>query len=474
MPIAVDVSRGGRGTTALTPPRAKRTHALAWALAAVSFLFVSGICLASPSEVHITAAAVNGGLVISATRADGRQPAINSFTLDDPPRLVFDLSDSLLPADHPRALEVDAAGVASIRIGQNQPDPPVVRVVVDLAVEGEIPAWDIREGESPGEAAIVVHTGGIPLLTLPEVTPCGEALLVRFAGVGALPRRTGVLSEPPRLFVDLVGAEVSGELTRDFSEGLVSEVRLGQQPEEDGAPVGRLVVELREDAAHSIFEEGTDLVVAVGGEPWALPLPEYRGDKRLQDKTIVVDPGHGGKDTGAQAPRAGGGKGMVLEKDLVLDISQRLARILKAEGAKVVMTRSDDTYLSLQARAEIANRLHADAFVSVHCNSCDRPNTLHGTSVYYDHAHSIALARAVQSELLAALGTYDKGVRNANFAVIRRTRVPGILVETAFINHWGDQKRLLNDNFRERAARAIARGIMDFLGRTGDENAEGE
>lgn len=127
------------------------------------------------------------------------------------------------------------------------------------------------------------------------------------------------------------------------------------------------------------------------------------------------------------------------------------------------MTRDDDTYVSLSGRAEIANRLKADAFVSVHCNSCDRPDTLCGTSVYFDHQHSARFARLVQNELVAALGTVDKGVRNANFAVIRRTRVPGILVETAFINHKEDRARLLHPEFRERAARAMAAGLIRFL-----------
>ncbi len=133
------------------------------------------------------------------------------------------------------------------------------------------------------------------------------------------------------------------------------------------------------------------------------------------------------------------------------------------------MTRDDDTYVSLSARAEVANRLKANAFISIHCNSCDRPNTLHGTSVYFDHRHSAGFARLVQNELVAALGTMDKGVRNANFAVIRRARVPGILVETAFINHEEDRARLLHPRFRERAARAVAAGLIRFLKEGGPE-----
>jgi N-acetylmuramoyl-L-alanine amidase len=90
---------------------------------------------------------------------------------------------------------------------------------------------------------------------------------------------------------------------------------------------------------------------------------------------------------------------------------------------------------------------------------------LNGTSVYYDHDNSIALAEAVHQELLAALGTTNKGVRNANFAVIRKTKGKGILVETAFINHQGDREKLTNGNFQERAARAIVQGLINAFSR---------
>ena len=83
--------------------------------------------------------------------------------------------------------------------------------------------------------------------------------------------------------------------------------------------------------------------------------------------------------------------------------------------------------------------------------------------MYYAHAHSLALAELVQRELISWLGTKDKGVRNANFAVIRRTQSPGILVEAAFINHEGDRERLMHPNFRERTARAVLRGVARFL-----------
>ncbi len=229
--------------------------------------------------------------------------------------------------------------------------------------------------------------------------------------------------------------------------------------------MSRVVVELRESLPHSFYCDGDDLVLVIGAQNWALPPPTYHPAGRLKGKRIVVDPGHGGKDVGAPA-KPGSPPEAPYEKDVVLDIGLRLSRLLRSEGAAVTMTRSDDTFITLQGRAAAANDLKADTFVSVHCNSCPTPDTLSGTSVYYDHDNSIELAKLVQKEMIASLGTQDNGIRNANFAVIRRTTGPGILVETAFINHESDREKLTNPNFRERTARAILQGVIRFLQQT--------
>jgi N-acetylmuramoyl-L-alanine amidase len=286
-----------------------------------------------------------------------------------------------------------------------------------------------------------------------------------------LPRAVAALADPPRVYADLSHAVLEESYREESDAGAVREIRMAQQPAEPERPVARLVVEMREEQAYTVFSDRDDLIIAVGPQPWALPLSEYQAAEQLKGKRIVVDPGHGGEDIGAPAVFGPPPRGP-FEKDIVLDIGQRLAKLLAAEGAEVTMTREDDTYITLQERAALANRLRADAFISIHCDSCDNPNTLSGTSVYYDHAHSARFAQLVQGELTAALGTRNKGVRNANFAVIRRTQGPGILVETAYINHEQDRARLIHPNFRERAARAIARGLIEFTnGPSADRDA---
>ncbi|MFB3881718.1 MAG: N-acetylmuramoyl-L-alanine amidase [Armatimonadota bacterium] len=386
---------------------------------------------------------------------------IKGFTLANPPRLVFDLPGARLGADLPASIPLSLDGAKLLRLGQFSAQPDIARIVVDLTAGSEPPEWAARKGSKPGETLLVLGKGGPITLAAPVVNREADCVLVRLAGAGALRRSVGVLDNPYRIYADVQSAAADWYKT-ECDQAPLAGVRMGPQAPKDGEPVARVVVELRRKQAYSVFADGADLVIAVGPQPWALPLPTYVGAGRLRGKTIVVDAGHGGKDIGAPAG-FGSPPSKPYEKNITLDIAQRLAAALKAEGASVTMTRKDDTFVALQARAAVANDLNADALISIHCNSCEAPNSLSGTSVYYDHPHSERFAALVQSELIAALGTVDKGVRNANFAVIRRTKGPGILVETAFINNDDDRERLEHPNFRERTARAIVEGLVEYL-----------
>ena len=410
-------------------------------------------------------------LAIAILSSDSRTLELESFSLDGPPRLVFDVPDAILAADQTPCFDLGAAGLRQLRVGQYQSDPAKVRIVLDLGFSPP-PAWRVVQGR-PGETIVSLGPRGPVALQPPAVKADGDTVLLRLAGAASLPRRQATLDDPPRIYADLTDAVLSASFRQDFSEGPVRELRMAQQAPACGHPVARLVVELPQPRSYILFSDGPDLLLAVGPEPWALTPPPYHAAARLRGKRIVVDPGHGGKDIGAPA-LPGPPPQPPFEKDIVLDIGIRLARLLQAEGAAVTMTREDDTYVSLQARAALANELKADAFVSLHCNSYRTPDTLRGTSVYYDHENSIELAKLVQEELISALGTDDKGIRSANFAVIRRTQGPGILVESAFINHEGDRLRLINPNFRERAARAILQGMIRFLSEAPTLSTPGE
>jgi N-acetylmuramoyl-L-alanine amidase len=440
--------------------RVRRVHALCLLTACLA-LTIPACALAEVRKVTGFEITSQGAEVIVSIASPGTAPlALRSFPLRNPRRLVFDLQEASLVSGLPTSLPAPGLGISEVRIKQYSADPPVVRLVLDLSEERPDPVWSVRAAAVRGTTLLVLSPPPPQPLAPPAVVTKDERVEVRLAGAGALPRQSGSLDNPPRVFIDIACATTPATDRRTFDSGPVRQIRIAPHTLPDGTPMVRLVVELAEPCRYAEASSGDDLVVVLE-EGAAQTAGEDKGP--LAGKVIVVDPGHGGADSGAPSAAAKA-KDRVLEKDITLDIGLRLARLLGEKGATVVLTRKDDTYLPLPDRAEVANRLKADAFISVHCNSCGTPNTLHGTSVYYDHADSAGFAQCVQNELIRELGRRDNGIRNANFSVIRRAQCPGVLVETAFINHDEEMELLTDPDFRERAAAAIVRGVARFFG----------
>ena len=193
------------------------------------------------------------------------------------------------------------------------------------------------------------------------------------------------------------------------------------------------------------------------GPAWKFqPPPSYNG------RLIVIDPGHGGSDSGS----AHNG---LLEKDVTLDISRRLRTLLVSRGWVVKMTRDTDVDVyqpndsardELQARDDVANAAGARLFISVHINAFTS-SALNGTTTYYFKPDSVDLARAVHAKL-ASLPTHDDGIEKANFYVIRHAKMPAILVETAFLSNPGDAAYLKQPSFLQDVALDIADGVGTY------------
>lgn len=176
--------------------------------------------------------------------------------------------------------------------------------------------------------------------------------------------------------------------------------------------------------------------------------------------TVVIDPGHGGRDPGAV------GINGLQEKQVVNDIAPRVATILREQGANVVMTRDSDIEVDLAPRVQTAERVNASIFVSIHANaiSMSRPD-VNGLETFYASDSGQRLANTVHSTVLRAMGMRDRRVRAARFYVIRRTSMPAILVETGFVTGAEDAPNLADPAWRERMAQAIAEGILLHLQR---------
>ncbi|MBM3710025.1 MAG: PKD domain-containing protein, partial [Actinobacteria bacterium] len=172
---------------------------------------------------------------------------------------------------------------------------------------------------------------------------------------------------------------------------------------------------------------------------------------------VFIDPGHGGSDPGAI------GFGFY-EKTANLDIALRVKQKLEASGFTVVMSRTNDTGYSLDERVSMANRSGADIFVSIHNNASISPYS-HGTETYWcanGVAGSQQLASLIQSYLVSQIGRANRGVKTANFRVIKYTTMPAALVEVAFISNQTENDLLRSPDFREKSAIGIANAIKKF------------
>lgn len=190
----------------------------------------------------------------------------------------------------------------------------------------------------------------------------------------------------------------------------------------------------------------------------------------LKGKIIALDAGHGGSDTGAIGPTG------VTEKGVTLRVAKALQKLLQAEGATVLMTRTTDTEVSpkkanasdveeLQARCDVGNDGNADIFISMHMDSFTN-STPSGTTGYYYTKGSKAgqrLAQYLSEGVVTALGTGNRGTKSCNFYVVKHTDMPAILVEMAFISNDKEEKLMNSEAGINRAAEGLLNGLRRFF-----------
>lgn len=395
----------------------------------------------------------------------------NVFALQEPTRVVVDLIGATV--DGARELPVASRFASKVRVSQFAQD--VVRVVVELqgtttaalltsrldgAVEGDaVPGPDGRvsfvlnpltgvtlqgDTEEASELAnvtnvAVLQDGGTEYVLIETDAPMRPSL-----------RR---LRKPERLVLDLPGMQVARSLgltASDLRDGIVVAVRAGQAE----PTVSRIVVELDQIAEYYLMlsADGRRAVLALRRSP-------------LAGRTVVVDPGHGGRDPGAV------GYAGTYEKDVTLAIALMVAGMLEKAGATVVMTRHEDTTVELAARSALANAVGADAFVSIHADAVGFGRIASGTSTFYfpendgatDSSLNRRYAEAVHAEVLRMLGLRDRGVHQRAFHVVRDTMMPAALVEVGFIDNPDEEKLLVDPDFQARAAAGIVQGIVRFF-----------
>jgi len=223
--------------------------------------------------------------------------------------------------------------------------------------------------------------------------------------------------------------------------------------------VARLVLDLNDGYAKNdlsiSFENGVLTVAQPAGSTPAAP-PEN------ENPLIVLDAGHGGSDVGA--PYNG-----CNEKDIDLAITLKLGALLTSAGYRVEYTRTADTTVSLADRAGLANTLNADIFVCIHANAYAPKPEVSGLETYYliGGERSKTLAADIHNAILASVDVTDRGVRTANYYVLKNTLMPAVLVETGYVTNAEECARLNDESYQQQLAEAITHGIQTYFAATG-------
>jgi N-acetylmuramoyl-L-alanine amidase len=342
---------------------------------------------------------------------------------------------------------------------------------------------------------------------------------------GSLQYATGRLPNPERLYVDLLQARLASGWQKEklaVDDARVTAIRVAQHRR----GVVRFVVDIQQIKTYAVFSlqtpyrividlQGTQLTQRPPPQVQApLPQPPRQptearksapSTRYASPPTIVIDPGHGGKDPGALGPNG------MLEKDVVLQVAKALRQLIHKHMPRyqVVMTRETDVFRPLTERTKLANDNHAEVFVSLHTNASKR-HSVRGIETWYfsfeaktERAQDIAarennmslqqfselerilrdlhetdrinqsalLAGATQKALVSTLTEQDhtipdRGVDGAPFIVLLRTEMPSILVEIGFLTNKGEAARLQHQSYQQTLARGIFEGLNTFLSKS--------
>ena len=481
-----------------------------------------------------------------------------SQRIDNPARIFFDLQNTSLVSNLVgKTFDVDDGLLKRIRVAQSQAgksrivlevsdrsdydtfllaNPP--RLIVDIHNKDldaadvsnksvrpqETPAQSTEIERGPAPPAQTIQTASLkqpePLISSSAKTPNTATGAKREGSAGTeskLPVTATSKSRIPITRVPSVNGPKKIVVDDDDSDDTSTvEVAKAEPPNVNSSDATALKVRAPDNktpasAANSLNQPPKGLVKTKRKNAESFPdvreaSPTANGDRSLiralglKIGKIVIDPGHGGHDTGTIGPNG------LEEKDLVLDVGRRLGKLLQGRlGADVVFTRKDDTFIPLETRTSIANQEQADLFVSIHANS-SRDQDARGVETYYlnftssaealdvaarenaasdksihelqDLVKKIALkekieesrefASNVQRALHTGLaakspGIRDRGVKKAPFIVLIGANMPSILAEISFVSNPGDERRLRTPEYRQRIAESLYRGISKYV-----------
>ena len=470
--------------------------------AAIRLLAATTVAVGSSSAASPEVTAVRYWTLADTTRVAIEitgEVRYHSDRAQNPERIFFDLAGTRPFIDGHRLFSTEVGDKRLKRIRVAETMPGITRVVLDLESPAE---FTVSRLDNPSRMIIELRSVGAPSDTIFRA-PDREASPVRREAepMREPPRRAAALppaiSDPPSLKADVVRPQVARMAAKTVTTSVVvlpapapaapPAAAPSKSEVNDAAPVKsasrtappRVVPK----AARESADGETSLIRALG----------------LKINRVVIDPGHGGPDEGTVGRRG------LMEKELVLDVAKRVGKLIEDRmGSEVIYTRTDDTFIPLHARTEMANEKKADLFLSIHANSSPHPK-IGGIEVYYlnftrssdaldvaarenasseksvfelkDLIQSITLHEKVEesrefaSKVQGSLQTFEtrynaaaknRGIKKAPFVVLIGASMPSVLAEIGFLSNAREEQLLKRADHRQRLAEALYQGVSRY------------
>ncbi|MDR3710840.1 MAG: N-acetylmuramoyl-L-alanine amidase [Capsulimonadaceae bacterium] len=416
-------------------------------------------------------------------------------------RIALDLNGaSKIPARRGTSeslIQISLGSGGSPALVASEPVSAPAPLVIPVAPNGRQADPAVTSVASPDANGQDVRIVGVEFQAPTDSRP--TVVITTTGRAGGEPRVTK-LDDPARFAVDLPGATlaINGQdaaSSISVTNPIVKMVRWGTLRAKNGS-AARVVLDLAKSADFRVSAvpasdgSGTRYVIALPDSAAPLsPAPPVADNNTptapntapsppvaptntprpaaIDALTIVIDPGHGGHDGGAP------GGGSLWEKNLTLQIARRVRTLFEHAGAKVIMTRNDDTFIPLPDRSQMGIDGHADLFVSIHCDSGNARNANTGSTVYY-HANN-AVCKELAADIAGRLkeancGIVSNGIRTdyvrfpgIGFSVLRRSPEPAVLVECGYINSDTDASALQQEQTQDLIAQSILAGVKDYV-----------
>ncbi len=381
-------------------------------------------------------------------------PDYNVMYLDN--KLVVDVINSLLKYEGDK-IGANGKGLKEVRFSQfspdknYDPDDVISRVVIEIEDYMSMENLYVENVDND----ILVYVDGNPLDGIEYAKTDVNVATIKLNTIDT-PQYTQEYDENNneitiKVHKDSVDLE---ELDIDIDDNILKNIKVDDKGSSDYFYID---IELTEGTVY------TDESEELGYNQIVFKLNNMKiQESKYKDKLVVIDPGHGGNDPGAISPTL-----KLKEKDIVLDVSLELKKLLEKEGFKVYMTRDDDNYIGLYDRTDIANELGADVFVSIHANAHNKRDVEGIQVLYYPDdptRDNKTFANVMMDALVDGLGAQDRGIiPRPNLVVPRETNMPAVLLELGFMTNEKEEKLLNTSEYRYKAAEASFDGIIEYF-----------